>query len=431
MQSFDASNQSWLKIKGKITPKKILTKRLCKAAKEGDVDKIAQLLIQGANPNAKNKNGSTALCFAARFGHLEICTILLDAGALQEANDTGTDPLMFAAAAGHVNIIKLLLAANANVQARNKDNVNALEFAAVNDLTDPAAAQLLLNAGSDIQSSGKFGHFIDIALQKSHEMHMLGRQAFEILVHTLIENGANLDACIAGETLLCRAVHLLHEEACDLLLKSGATIASDNGDYSSLLLHKLPYKAQNFATSERIYSKLIAAGLKTNGTPKQWTYQPLSLIGWQEPNVIQQFVFRPSYDQTNKSRTFILNILFCFKNLKPTLPKDIQLLLLSLLQSHHHHLGVLMVSQKCNGKAIQKVYVPATIDALYRSTIKQLKIAIEYNNQGRDDLFTPRHFKLRKYDPDLFESEHGAKILENIKHRLAQPKLLCNGMCII
>jgi ankyrin repeat protein len=54
---------------------------LIEAASMGDTEKVQTLLAQGADVNAKDSRGCTALMWAKREGHKEIVRILKEAGA--------------------------------------------------------------------------------------------------------------------------------------------------------------------------------------------------------------------------------------------------------------------------------------------------------------------------------------------------------------
>jgi ankyrin repeat protein len=84
-------------------------KDLRKAAEKGDVAKVHRLLAQGADANAKDDKGVTALMLAAGKGHAEIVQALLDAGADAEAKDNqGLTAAMRAECGGFADIVRLL-----------------------------------------------------------------------------------------------------------------------------------------------------------------------------------------------------------------------------------------------------------------------------------------------------------------------------------
>lgn len=92
----------------------ISQKKLIKAAKKGNTAKIEKLLARGADVNARNKSGWTALMHAAVNGHTAIIKALLAAGAdVNAKNKNGGTALMQAARYGHPDIVKLLKEAGA------------------------------------------------------------------------------------------------------------------------------------------------------------------------------------------------------------------------------------------------------------------------------------------------------------------------------
>jgi Ankyrin repeats (3 copies) len=84
---------------------------LRRAAGEGNVARVKQLLEAGADVNAANRYGGTALSYACDHGHLEVVKLLLEKGADPKAQDTfyNATPLSWAAMKGHVEITRLLL----------------------------------------------------------------------------------------------------------------------------------------------------------------------------------------------------------------------------------------------------------------------------------------------------------------------------------
>ena len=67
-------------------------------AAQGDVAGVLQRLADGVSPNVTNPIGQTALHIAAIWNHVEVATVLLDAGAnVNQKNQYGVTPLLFAA----------------------------------------------------------------------------------------------------------------------------------------------------------------------------------------------------------------------------------------------------------------------------------------------------------------------------------------------
>lgn len=82
-----------------------------RAASEGNVARVKQLLEAGTDVNAANRYGGTALAFACDRGQVEVVKLLLQHGANPNAQDTfyNATPITWAAMKGHVEISRLLL----------------------------------------------------------------------------------------------------------------------------------------------------------------------------------------------------------------------------------------------------------------------------------------------------------------------------------
>ena len=89
------------------------------AAEQGLVDVLARLLEKGADVNARNRHGQTALMIAATEGHREAVTLLAaQGGNLDYTAKYGLSALMIAVVRGHVDVVRALLDAGADRSIR-------------------------------------------------------------------------------------------------------------------------------------------------------------------------------------------------------------------------------------------------------------------------------------------------------------------------
>ena len=92
---------------------------LLDAAKRGDVAAVRSLLKQGADPNAAQGDGLTALHMAAQEGNLDLAKVLIGAKANVDAKTRlgAYTPLHLASEGAHTDVVLALLKAGANVDA--------------------------------------------------------------------------------------------------------------------------------------------------------------------------------------------------------------------------------------------------------------------------------------------------------------------------
>lgn len=101
----------------------------------------------GADVNAQNGNGSTALMYAAFSGKASVAEVLLKAGAnVNHTNNNGHTALMSAAAHGYRNTLTLLLQSGADPTAKDGDGVSAADYARDNDF--PELEKLIKDAAA-------------------------------------------------------------------------------------------------------------------------------------------------------------------------------------------------------------------------------------------------------------------------------------------
>jgi ankyrin repeat protein len=103
---------------------------LWSAAKANDVAELTRLLDAGADIDACDARGYSALMLAAYSGNGEAFEYLLSRGANPSSTDaSGNSVLMGAAFKGHTAMVVQLLSAGASPHARNHAGLNARDFA--------------------------------------------------------------------------------------------------------------------------------------------------------------------------------------------------------------------------------------------------------------------------------------------------------------
>jgi ankyrin repeat protein len=89
------------------------------AVTRGEVETVRQLLRSGADVNARDRHGQTALMLAAHRGYREMVEILVEGGAdLNLTAKYNLSALMLAVTAGHVGVARLLVRAGADLRVR-------------------------------------------------------------------------------------------------------------------------------------------------------------------------------------------------------------------------------------------------------------------------------------------------------------------------
>ena len=133
-----------------------LNLRLLEAAKAGDNAQVQKLLGEGADPNTRDKDGSTALISMASLGLTDGVEALLKKGAYVNVKDkTGWTALMGAARKGHSDTVRALLKEGANVNAKDNNGWTALMSAAAS--RRPETVRALLEKGADVNATDKTG----------------------------------------------------------------------------------------------------------------------------------------------------------------------------------------------------------------------------------------------------------------------------------
>jgi ankyrin repeat protein len=160
--------------------------RLSLAAMEGDIETVRALIDQGADVNAPQGDGTSALHWAASRNDLAMTELLLEAGADVSARTRLGEmtPLFMAARSGNASIIEALAEAHADATSASTIGTTALMLAAGSGSAD--AVRALLNAGASVNAKD--------TNQGQTALMFAAASGREDVIRVLAENGADLDA---------------------------------------------------------------------------------------------------------------------------------------------------------------------------------------------------------------------------------------------
>lgn len=211
--------------------------------------------------------GLNALDCAASFGHESICRLLFKAGADVNAQDAhGNTALMWAAWDGQEEICKLLLAHGAELNLESNNGMTALGRAA--EACNESICRLLIESGAADQ-------------EEQLTKVLLASVKHEVISRLLIEKGARVnvsDRDCNGNTVLMTAASNGHESLCHFFIDRGADVnAKDNTGRTAL---RWAIDSQNAPTCQLLISKgadvntvddvgntplMVAAGISRGG----------------------------------------------------------------------------------------------------------------------------------------------------------------------
>ncbi len=200
------------------------------AAKEGNLQKVKDLIKQGVSVNAPDESKRplppflrdsplrpTPLHLAASNGHLEIVNYLLKMGAkIAGKNRTHQTPLHLATLNGHFKIVKTLIEAGCPVNVKDHKNQTPLMYAVTkNSQLDIVLYLIKKGANVNVTSSNPGNSAL-------HDAAWIGEKD---LVEILIKAGASVDIQdLEGKTPLHYASSFDYKDIAELLIKAGANI---------------------------------------------------------------------------------------------------------------------------------------------------------------------------------------------------------------
>ena len=132
-----------------------LNQELHSAAFNGNLDEVKGYIEQGAQVDAQDIGGYTALMKAAVNGNIEVIEYLIENGAqIDKRNNKKETALMGAALTGKLAAVKFLIENRADVNVQNETGYTALMYAAINSKL-PIIKYLIEN-GANINLQDKY-----------------------------------------------------------------------------------------------------------------------------------------------------------------------------------------------------------------------------------------------------------------------------------
>lgn len=188
---------------------------LAGAAEQRDMAAVRKLLASGAEVNAAQPDGTTALHWAVYHDDTEAATLLVKAGANVNAiNRYGAPPLAQACTNRNAAVVKLLLEAGADANATMKGGETVLMLAS--RAGEAESVKALLARGARPNSRERLGQ--TALMWAAAEGHTAA-------VHALIEGGASLNATLdSGFTAFFFAVRGGHLDTVRALLAAGSDV---------------------------------------------------------------------------------------------------------------------------------------------------------------------------------------------------------------
>jgi len=259
------------------------TKTLHEAAADGDIEQVKLLIAKGADVNAKDRDGRTALFIAAVWDCKDIAKLLIAAGANVNAteNRESSAPLHYAVL--HKNskeVVSLLISKGADVNLTDEENRTPLHFALDSPLeklpvVDPDVIKLLVDNGAKFDVKDSDGYtalryaalwgqkdtvkfFLSIGFDTS-SLHMAACAGDLSHVKKLVAEGTKVDQKDEkGWIALLWAASAGQTKVAKFLIDNGAAISADDG-HGQTLLHQAA-----LTNAVKLADLLIAKGADVN-----------------------------------------------------------------------------------------------------------------------------------------------------------------------
>lgn len=179
-----------------FTPKLYKIAPIARASCAGHNDVVELLLERGANIDETDNAGDTPLMIAAKYGRLSTALLLMNRGAnIHHKNHKGWTPIVTASYWGYKELVEALIARGANMNARDNEGKTPLMVvcARIYNYSQDVGSYLLEN-GADFHVKDNKGDTAIILASKNEKQQ---------LIKALTEKGANLqERNLAGESAM-------------------------------------------------------------------------------------------------------------------------------------------------------------------------------------------------------------------------------------
>jgi len=274
---------------------------LHQAAAKGDIEQLKLLMSKGADVNAKDETGDTALCYAVKVGKKGMVQMLVEGGA--DVNIGSSPPLSIAVDKDDIAVAEYLIAHGANVNApagwtalqeapyasslemvalliAKGADVNAGPWTALHSAVEEGRrdiAELLIAKGADVNAETGGG--------TTPLSYAFSRGNHDMAKVLLIAGGA----FISEEENTLRGLHytaiLGYQDLAGMLLAEGAKVDERDDNYQFTALHY----AARFG-NKNVAEVLIANGADIKAKDK-WDYQPMHWAAYHDrPEIIELLI---------------------------------------------------------------------------------------------------------------------------------------------
>jgi len=207
-----------------------------KSAQNGNIKEMKWLLVLGANVNAKNNDGETALHLCAKLSLFDVCEYLIkernaEKGLRDRHGNTALEPIFLSAVRGkNREVVECVLRLGADINTVSTEGKTALHFVA--ELGDLNSYEYLVKSGINKTIKDNQGKTaIEAGFFKACEEKSLEK------IQTWIKLGCDISMCNEkGQTALHIASINQWLEGCEFLLKNKINPYKDDQEGRDALL---------------------------------------------------------------------------------------------------------------------------------------------------------------------------------------------------